>query len=278
MVGLLALAVGAPVALAIPPGGAKDNPAGATVVVAPAEVVSGGHVVFTGAGFAAGEEVSVKIDDGAVFKKGGSVDVLTVVTGAADGTVSGVIDLSQLNPSTPVGVGDHWIRLLSGQPRSLHADFKVVEAGGAPQVPTPAPAPGAPTPTPTPNGGSTPPGQAPGQAPPVAKAPLVEVTRTTVVVKRSKAKLRLAAGPAGSAGRLRVRTLEAFKIGRGARKRRDLFARESYLVEKVGQATITLRLTADGAAVLRRRKAFKAVVEITDATGERIKQTITVTQ
>jgi hypothetical protein len=176
------------VAHAVPPGGAVENPRGATVAVTPATVASGGTVAFTGAGFEPGEQVSVKLDDGAVRAPGGG-DVLATVLGAGDGTLAGTIALA------PLGVpdGPHALRFLSTMSagaRSLKVDFTV----GA--LPTPVPTPAA-TPAATP---------APSPA-----APAI-VTRTATP-RHGRLALTLRGGATATTAKLTVRTRDRVRLG-----------------------------------------------------------------
>jgi hypothetical protein len=271
------------VASALPPGGVAEQPNGAAATVAPNPVTAGTKVLFTGTGFSNGEQVSVKIDDGSILTKDAKSDVLTEVTAAADGTIAGSIDLTQVSAKTPVVAGAHLLRFLASVPalRSLHADFTVVGGTTAPTTPE-GTTPVAGT---TPATGSTPgTGTAPADAAPVAKddrgktvvAP-VRVTSTALAVKKSKISLKLSAGVFGSAGKVKVRTAAKVKVGgKGAAKIRTLFKTESYFVEKVGNSTVKLTLTAEGKKILKRGKKLAAVVELTDATGVEVVQKVTV--
>ncbi|MDQ8044592.1 MAG: hypothetical protein AAGC46_04690 [Solirubrobacteraceae bacterium] len=270
---------GGSVAAALPPGGAVDNPQGAVASVAPNPANLGTVITFSGTGFSAGEQVSVKIDDGKILKKGSTSDVLTVVEADAAGAVTGTLDLSQVNASTPVVAGAHNVRFLSGFPRSLHADFAVVDPAAAP---TPTPAPGQPTPTPGAGVQPTPVPAAPA-ATPVAKTggTVVEspitLASTTLTVSKAKVSIGLRAGAAGSAGTVKLRTAARVKVGgKGKAKLVTLSKTDSYYLGKVGRATVKLALSADGKRVLKKGKTTKAVLIFKDAAGISITQNVTV--
>lgn len=131
-------------AMALPPGGPNEQRGSATLKVAPtfvtpadATVPTSGVVSFTGQGFAAGEVLVVKVDDGDVrptavppTPEGGvpnATDGFTWVTANSEGVVQGTVDLKQTRTvdQPKVAQGKHHIRLISSTPRSIHADFVV---------------------------------------------------------------------------------------------------------------------------------------------------------
>lgn len=254
---VLAIA-GATAASAIPPGGAVDNPQGAVATVTPSPAAPGTVISFTGTGFTEGETVTVKIDDGAILKPGGS-DQFAVVTGQAGGTISGTVDLSQAAPASPVAAGDHWLRFLSSKPRSLKAAFTV-------QVP--ATNPGGSTPETTPGGTTTP--TTPTPTTPVAPKGPVWLTATVVKPTKTKKKLalKLQAGAFGSAGTVSVRTKTAYKIGKAKKKTVVVTKSAPYFLDKLGSDTVNVSLTADGQALLKKKTSLVAIVTLKDANGE----------
>lgn len=268
--------LGPAAASAVPPGGVNENPRGASAVVAPAEVVVGGVARFSGIGFAPGEEVTAKVDNGAILRKGSTSDVLGTFIAAGDGTLSGAIDLAAVNDATPVVPGAHLIRFLSSAPeaRSLHADFTVVSSVPAPGTPTAPPPSGAPVPgAPTPAPGATPP---PGSTPTPAARGVVWLRAATLRVRGSRATLKLQAGAAGSAGEVRVRSASKVRLGKAKAKIRTLFKTESYYVGKAGTSTVRLALTAEGKKLLRPGRSLSATVRLEDVTGETVTERVTV--
>ncbi len=250
-------------ASAIPPGGAVDNPGGAVATVTNSPIAAGGTATFTGTGFAAGEVVTVKIDDGAILQSSKS-DRFAEVTAAADGTISGSVDLSKAAPESPVAAGDHVLRFLSGHPRSLRATFQVGSA--APQP-------------------STPEATSPVAMPttPIATTPAGPVWLVDTTVRRSKTKkkiaLKLKAGAFGSAGTVTVTTKGKVKLGKGNAKKRTVAKAGSYFVDKLGSETLHLTLTADGTALLKRSKELKVLIVLKDTNGEdTVKQDAKVTR
>lgn len=281
-VAVLGLTAGASVALAADP--RPDRPQGATVSIAVPDVPVGGQVGFTGTGFTGaqapggpgpgGELVCVKIDDGNVVDLTKS-DTFAQVTSAPDGTIQGTIDLAKVHPDTPVAPGAHWIRLLTGTcksgdlPRSLHAKFTVQAPVAAPPVvPTD---PGAPAPTPTPV--TTPVAPPPTR---VTDGP-VQVTLTALELqKKSRLVLSLKAGAKGSAGTVRIRTKNKYKLGKGPKKVRTLFKSDAYFVEPVSTIKVRLTLTPEGKALFRKKKSLKAVVELRDASEVTVTQPVVI--
>jgi hypothetical protein len=289
---------GATAAFAAEP--AADNPSGATAVVTAGEILPGGTVHFTGAGFVGkdgktgGEIVNIRVDDKLVTTADQSkAGVMAKVTSAADGTIAGTVDLSLAHPDTPVGPGRHWLRFLVGSgggandvTRTLHADFTVTApAVVATPVPTVTPAPGAGSGAGTDAGsgagstgagstgagsGSTGAGSGAGAVtPPVlVTSTLVQLTRTTLRIKKSTVSLGLKAGAVGSAGTVRVITKKKFKIGKAKKRQQVLFASDSYLVEPVSTEQVKLALTKAGKALFRTKKRIDAIVQIRDASGE----------
>lgn len=133
-------------ARAIPPGGAVENRAGASIAVT-GDVVkpvtagdpASGIVAFTGSGFASGEVLLVKIDDGAIAPDKTtrptpppnvtpqSDDWVAIAVATGSGTISGSVDLRNVADAddAKVSTGKHLLRFVSSQPRSIHADFAV---------------------------------------------------------------------------------------------------------------------------------------------------------
>jgi hypothetical protein len=141
-------------AMALPPGGPNEQRGGATLkvtstFVSPADpaIDSSGIVSFSGQGFAAGEVLVVKVDDGDVrpttvpaTPPGGvpnATDGFAWVTADGDGAVRGTVDLKQTRAADQpkVARGKHHIRLISSTPRSVHADFVVATRATGPTVP-----------------------------------------------------------------------------------------------------------------------------------------------
>jgi hypothetical protein len=131
-------------AMALPPGGPNEQRGGATLkvtstfVAAPDPAVpTSGVVSFTGQGFAAGEVLVVKVDDGDVrpatvppTPPGGvpnATDGFAWVTANGEGAIQGTVDLKQTRTADArkVAQGKHHLRLISSTPRSIHADFVV---------------------------------------------------------------------------------------------------------------------------------------------------------
>lgn len=139
---LLAALFAAP-AMALPPGGPNETRNGATLRVNPTFVTPGGTVAFSGQGFTPGEVLVVKVDDGDVkptvvppTPPGGvpnATDGFAWVTADSEGAVQGTLNLADTsaNDQAKVASGKHHIRLISGAPRSIHADFAVHPAGPA---------------------------------------------------------------------------------------------------------------------------------------------------
>lgn len=269
---LLALGGGS-VAHAVPPGGAVDNPKGAAVTIAPNAVATGGKVVFTGTGFVPGEQVSVKIDDGLIESSSGSpADVFAVLSGAADGTLSGTIDLARVAAKTPVAPGSHSLRLLSSEPvRSLHGDFTVVAS--VDPAPGPGTAPGAGTTAP----GTGEPGAgapAPGTTPAVAGT--TRIAGSALTVRGSRSSIKVTGTDDVAYGTVRIRSRDQVRLGGSKAKQRLLFAPVKYAVAADQSLRLTLRLTSDGRAIMKKRRTIKVVVEATETTGGVVSRTLTV--
>ncbi|APT93412.1 hypothetical protein CPHO_11515 [Corynebacterium phocae] len=101
----------APLALALPPGGAGDDTPGTYSSVSPSEVEQCGYLDFEVGGFPAGEIVNIKIDDGAGFGGDMSVQGQGVVARHkinSDGTASGSIEVPCDLPP-----GQHHLRYLA---------------------------------------------------------------------------------------------------------------------------------------------------------------------
>jgi hypothetical protein len=147
---LLAALFAAP-AMALPPGGPNEQRGGAMLGVSPtfatppnAEVETSGIVSFSGQGFTPGEVLVVKVDDGAVrpttvpaTPPGGvpnATDGFTWVTADGAGAVQGTVDLKQTRAADQpkIAQGKHHLRLISGTPRSIHADFVVAARATGP--------------------------------------------------------------------------------------------------------------------------------------------------
>jgi hypothetical protein len=139
--------------MALPPGGPNEQRGGATLTVAPTfvstadpAVPASGVVTFTGQGFAPGEVLVVKVDDGDVrpatvpaTPPGGvpnATDGFAWVTADGSGAVQGTVDLKQTRTADQpkVAQGKHHIRLISSTPRSIHADFVVGARATGPTV------------------------------------------------------------------------------------------------------------------------------------------------
>ncbi|MDU0967505.1 MAG: hypothetical protein E7A62_02230 [Actinomycetaceae bacterium] len=129
---LATLLIGAPRALALPPGGAGDSNAGQSTIN-PSVLPVGGTVSFTLTGFPAGSTVSVKLDDGLIDGSDSSQQFTGVVH---KGVVpaSGTWSSSFVLPSY-VHEGSHWLRFLTtygpNNQGYTHrsANFQVVAAG-----------------------------------------------------------------------------------------------------------------------------------------------------
>lgn len=254
----------------------KDNPGSppASAVVDPGTITQGGTLSFTGKGFVTagkGEVIGVRIDDKAILPADTSKsDTWGTFTAGSDGTVSGTLDLSKAHPQTPILPGRHWIRLLTGSLqagdtlRSVHADFTVVAPTTGDGTTTPLPTTGDVVPT---TNTTT-----PTQNKPSAVTPNGVVWLTDPVVKRTKSKrkiaLKLRAGAVGSAGKVSVKTKNTYKIGKGGAKKRTIAKSTPYFVDRVAEGSVNLALTADGLALLKRKKELKVIVTFKDANGE----------
>ncbi|MEU6158994.1 hypothetical protein [Streptomyces sp. NPDC047130] len=100
---------------------AKPAPAGPkAVVTAGSSVAAGGKVSFSLSGFVKGQNITVKLDDGAILKQWENAV-------RADGTFSGTVTVPK-----DTAKGAHWLRILAPDPStSLRADFTVTSGGGS---------------------------------------------------------------------------------------------------------------------------------------------------
>ena len=247
-----------------------DNPQGAAATVDSATVVQGGTITFHGTGFTTagrGEVLGIRIDDKAVVPKDPLPDgSWGRATAANDGTVSATIDLSRAHPDTPILPGRHWIRLLTGTPqpgdtpRTLHVDFTVtappVDPGVVPSTPgTITPGPTTPT-TPV------------STTPAIVRTGPIWTTETTTKPSATKVSLKVKAGAVGSAGKVSIRTIDKFKVGKGKAKRWQIAKSDSYFVEQLKTATLRLKLTPEGKTLIKRKKVLKVTVTFVDANGD----------
>lgn len=205
-----------------------DNPVGATVSLAAAQVAPGATLTFAGAGFLnearKGQLVNVKLDDAALLSGGG---VAADGAGALAGTVTIPADARP---------GPHWLRFLagSGRPgdtpaRSLTADFTVVAPPAPP--PPPAPAPAAP--------------------------PAVEIRSTHLPRRGARTRLRLACSGAPCRGTIEAKTAQRVRLN--GRRRVVTLARAPFSLPAGAARTIELKLSRGGQALGRRVRALVTV-------------------
>ncbi|MEU0227318.1 hypothetical protein ABZ177_23585 [Streptomyces sp. NPDC006284] len=99
-------------------GGSGSSTGTSAAITGGSRVAAGGRVSFRVTGFPAGEQLTVKLDDG---------EILGQWTVGSDGSYSGAV-------TVPSGTskGGHWLRFLSpNPPTSLRADFTVTSAGAS---------------------------------------------------------------------------------------------------------------------------------------------------
>ncbi|NHC14131.1 alpha-2-macroglobulin family protein [Motilibacter deserti] len=96
----------------------SDPSTGAKATLSGSSVAPGGTVSFTGTGFPAGEQLTIKLDD---------QDILQQFSISSSGSVSGTVTVPAATPA-----GAHWLRFLApNPPTTLKAGFTVVAAAGA---------------------------------------------------------------------------------------------------------------------------------------------------
>ncbi|NHC45389.1 hypothetical protein [Motilibacter aurantiacus] len=96
----------------------SDANTGAKATLSGSSVTPGGTISFTGRGFPAGEQLTIKLDD---------QDILQQFAISASGDVSGTVTV----PAT-TSAGAHWLRFLApNPPTTLTAGFTVVAAAGS---------------------------------------------------------------------------------------------------------------------------------------------------
>lgn len=250
-------------ALAIPPGGAVENPLGATVTVTTPTVAPGATVSFSATGYDAGESVSIKVDDGQIKDTNGNAVLATAVAGP-DGTFTASVDLSRAAAAHADALksGTHNVRLLSvaaAGSRSIHADFTIQgtgDGGGG----------GAADPG---TGGGTP-GTSTGTTPPVTVAPPAvvvapRVASTTLRLVGGRVAVALRGGSAAAPGTASLRTRAGVTLARAVR------------VTLGAGATRTVRftLTAAGKARLRRHRRLAVTVRWAPAGGTAVAKPLT---
>ncbi|MGD9695308.1 MAG: hypothetical protein AB7V42_06570 [Thermoleophilia bacterium] len=278
---LVAAGIAAGPAVAIPPGGAVDNPGNppATIAITTPQVSAGGTVGFVGTGWlnsrGEGQRFYIKIDDH------GSSGIGPFQANA-DGTVCGTLSLTPPAGATPAqradyapaDIGDpakpHWLRFLAGPysgmewnapARSLHGDFAVVDGPGT----QPPACDGVSTPPPS----IAPPPPSSDPAPPAAGA-----TRPALTVARRlrPARNRLAVtakgGSEATVVTVTVRSAARVRLRAGARARLVQVTRPVRTLLRASSARrLSLPLSAAGRALLRHRASVTVIVRLAPAGG-----------
>lgn len=280
------LSIGVAVAALLAPSAAHAAASGqitGSTVKHPGETVE-----FTLAGFlkndtaGAGQKVAVKLDAGAILA---CID--TDATGAGSGSVALPGD---------VALGGHVVRLLTGTScvtgggaltdppaRSIALEFTVEAEAQTPEptptptpTPTPEPTP-VPTPTPTPAAVPTPTPAAPAATPtptPAAAQVPAPPKRVTSASKGTKLSLELDAGT-GSATKVSVTSKSKVALTAKAKKKVLTLVKTATVKVTPGKATtVSLTLTADGKAILKKLGTLSVVVKITAADGTSVTKTL----
>lgn len=252
-----------PNGLALPNPGltvAADAPFGTAAVSAAA----GTPLAVSGAGFAAGEDVTVRLETGVA---------LGTLTAGADGAFSG---RPALPADTPAG--DHVVTFSSASRRA------VARFGSTAYVPpvvgtTPADTTPPPTGT-TPAPPATTPAPAPGTAKPAPPSRAAAFSLKSL--KASKAgRVALSLVRPAVAGRATVSVTSRSRVAvrRGAKKKVVTLVKAATFSLKGGTARqtaiLSLRLTSDGRALLKRVRSLKVVVHVAPEGGTAFKKTLT---
>lgn len=117
----------------------------------------------------------------------------------------------------------------------------------------------------------------PPPAPKSGPAPAGRIASTKLVARGARLPLRISC-PAGSldcAGTLQLRTRAKVRIGRRAARIVTLTRPLRYKVAKGASRTITVSLSANGRALLRRRSTYKVTLTLKPATGRAVTRSLT---
>ena len=126
------------------------------------------------------------------------------------------------------------------------------------------------TPTPTPVPIAAP---APVVVQPIA-APKAAVRSTKLTVKQRKVAVSVGCTGSACAGQVKVVTSSRYKLG-ATRRQVTLTRSAGYSVAAGGRTSVSLALTADGRALLKRVKSVRVKVTVTTATGTAVTRTLT---
>ena len=161
-VGLPIVAYDSPASAAVPAPTRTPRPGvgEGTVSVDAESYQPAGRVTVKGSGFVAGNQLSLKINDGAVRNADGE-DVVATADVGADGTFTVTVDIAPFD----LGEGTHWFRILGSQPQVSKFVTFAVSTTPAPAPTTAVPAPTTPAPAPTTAVPSAPSAPAPGNDP-----------------------------------------------------------------------------------------------------------------
>jgi len=268
-------------AVAVPPGGAVENPLGGSVTLQPTTVPAGATLTFAGQGYEPAERVTIKLDDGAILNAAGS-DVFATGDAVGDGTFSGLVDLSTVGSASTAAMstGIHNVRLLSSSPkgaRSIHVDFEITAAsGGAPGT---GAGPGTGGGSGSGGGGSgTGSGGEPGAETgggATAPAPgAVQVIATRLVAKANQVAVRLRGGASSQWISASLVSRDRVRVGG---KRRVVTLAKPRRVRVGARATLTVRLSLTRAAktVLVSRRTLQARLGLAPSRGARTTTTVT---
>jgi hypothetical protein len=277
-------------AVAVPPGGAVENPLGGSVTLQPTTVAAGAKLAFAGQGYEPAERVTIKLDDGAILNGAGS-DVFATVDAAGDGTFSGLVDLSTVGSAwtAAMSTGIHNVRLLSSSPkgaRSIHVDFEVTApSGGAPGTGAGSGTGGGSGPGAGSGGGSGAGGgsgtggggETGAEAGGGATAPArgaVQVIATRLVAKAGQVAVRLRGGASAQWITASLVSRDRLRVGG---KRRVVTLAKPHRVRVGARATLTVRLSLTRAAktVLISRRALQARLGLAPSRGARTTTTVT---
>ena len=145
-VGLPIVAYDSPASAAVPAPTRTPRPGvgEGTVSVDAESYQPAGRVTVKGSGFVAGNQLSLKINDGAVRNADGE-DVVATADVGADGTFTVTVDIAPFD----LGEGTHWFRILGSQPQVSKFVTFAVSTTPAPAPTTAVPAPTTPAPAPT---------------------------------------------------------------------------------------------------------------------------------
>jgi hypothetical protein len=229
--------------------------------VVPDSVPAGQELAVSGSGFAPGTSVVVTMDDG---------PAVATLNATESGAVSGRVAIPLDAP-----VGDRVLRLTSGPDVAL-ARFAVAEPvveeppGSQPEGPTTT-VPTTTTPadtTPAPPATTTTPAPAPSPAP--GPATVVAPKLRSLKVGRTTLRLTLG-GQQGRSVKVTVKSTKRIRVTARGKARVVTFA--SATTTKVG--TVSVRLTKDGRAALKRLRKVRVVVRLAPKGGKAVTKTIT---